>query len=357
MTTDNDEPKACPPPSPDEGSGEGVPGAGFSVVPAGSGSRTRRISHDQYFKSLITQYPRQALALFDPARFASLDDSVVITPLRQELPPDRLGERFFELDIPLEVRWPDGSRETMVILIEQQTIPSRFRIKKLLMYYVKLSEVLHTDIITPIVIFLRDGRDIPVRLDMGPLDRRHAFFDYIPVILPRWKAIDHLGTDNVVEQVLLTTMSRKNQDKVFILGQAIKALLRLEKNIDNQLNFERFIRTYAPLDAEEERRYNKIYAKEVAHMMSVREELISSVREELEARGRLIGREEGIQIGEKLGAVNGQRQTLARQLARRFGPLDPATERRLAEAGAEQLDYWTDAILTAGSLEEVFRLQ
>ena len=355
MTTDNDGPKACPPPSPGEGLGEGIPGAGFSVVPASSGSRTRRISHDQYFKSLITQYPRQALALFDPARFASLDDSVVITPLRQELPPDRLGERFFELDIPLEVRWPDGSRETMVILIEHQTIPSRFRIKKLLTYYVNLSEVLHTDIITPIVIFLRDGRDIPVRLDMGPLDRRHAFFDYIPVILPRWRAIEHLGTDNVVEQVLLTTMSRKDQDKVFILGQAIKALLRLEKNI--QLNFERFIRTYAPLDAEEERRYNEIYSDEVAHMMSVREEVISSVREELEARGRLIGREEGIQIGEKLGAVNGQRQTLARQLARRFGPLDPATERRLAEAGAEQLDYWTDAILTAGSLEEVFRLQ
>ena len=193
MTTDNDEPQQYPPPTPGDVASEDTPGAGFSVVPASSGSRTRRISHDQYFKSLITQYPRQALALFDPARFASLDDSVVITPLRQELPPDRLGERFFELDIPLEVRWPDGSRETMVILIEHQTIPSRFRIKKLLTYYVNLSEVLHTDIITPIVIFLRDGRDIPVRLDMGPLDRRHAFFDYIPVILPRWKAIDHLG--------------------------------------------------------------------------------------------------------------------------------------------------------------------
>ena len=170
MTTDNDGPKACPPPSPGEGLGEGIPGAGFSVVPASSGSRTRRISHDQYFKSLITQYPRQALALFDPARFASLDDSVVITPLRQELPPDRLGERFFELDIPLEVRWPDGSRETMVILIEHQTIPSRFRIKKLLTYYVNLSEVLHTDIITPIVIFLRDGH-VVAQLDEPDRDR------------------------------------------------------------------------------------------------------------------------------------------------------------------------------------------
>ena len=115
-----------------------------------------------------------------------------------------------------------------------------------------------------------------------------------------------------------------------MMRQAIKALLRLEKNIDNQLNFERFIRTYAPLDAEEECRYNETYADEVAHMMSVREEVISSVREELErkgeARGRLIGREEG----REEGRGDGQRHTLARPLARRFGLLDAGSVRRLA---------------------------
>ena len=138
-----------------------------------------------------------------------------------------------------------------------------------------------------------------------------------------------------------------------MMRQAIKALLRLEKNIDNQLNFERFIRTYAPLDAEEECRYNETYADEVAHMMSVREEVISSVREELErkgeARGRLIGREEG----REEGRGDGQRHTLAR----RFGPLDAETTKRLAAGTPEQMDHWTDALLTAGSLEEVFRLQ
>ena len=142
-----------------------------------------------------------------------------------------------------------------------------------------------------------------------------------------------------------------------MMRQAIKALLRLEKNIDNQLNFERFIRTYAPLDAEEERRYNETYADEVARMMSVREEVISSVREELErkgeARGRLIGREEG----REEGRGDGQRHTLARLLARRFGPLDAETAKRLAAGTPEQMDHWTDALLTAGSLEEVFRLQ
>lgn len=81
--------------------------------------RRKHHSHDQYFKSLIIQYPREAIRLFDPKRGALLDDSVVITPIRQELPADRLGERFHELDVPLEIRWPDGRRKAIIIMIEQ----------------------------------------------------------------------------------------------------------------------------------------------------------------------------------------------------------------------------------------------
>ena len=54
---------------------------------------------------------------------------------------------------------------------------------------------------------------------------------------------------------------------------------------------------------------------------------------------------------------DGQRHTLARLLARRFGPLDAETTKRLAAGTPEQMGHWTDALLTAGSLEEVFRLQ
>jgi conserved hypothetical cytosolic protein len=48
---------------------------------------------------------------------------------------------------------------------------------------------------------------------------------------------------------------------------------------------------------------------------------------------------------------------VARQLARRFGPLNPDVEARLASATKDELDYWADALLTARSLDEVFRLQ
>lgn len=60
-------------------------------------------SHDQNFKNLIIDYPRQALAFFAPTEAASLPTDVKITYIRQELPKDRLGDRFFEMDVPLLV--------------------------------------------------------------------------------------------------------------------------------------------------------------------------------------------------------------------------------------------------------------
>ena len=118
---------------------------------------------------------------------------------------------------------------------------------------------------------------------------------------------------------LLTTMSSKRQDRVDIVGKAVRNLIRLEKDIDNVLNFEKFIRAYAQLDAEEERRYKETYAQEDAHMMSVREELErkSELRGERrgERRGRRIGRAEGREEGGRQNA----RQTLVSLLTAKFG--------------------------------------
>lgn len=72
--------------------------------------------------------------------------------------------------------------------------------------------------------------------------------------------------------------------------------------------------------------------------------------EEGRAEGRAEGREEGREEGrrEALAAV------LMKQLTRKFGPLPPDIPARIGEAGAEQLERWTDRILDAGTLAEVF---
>jgi len=71
-------------------------------------------------------------------------------------------------------------------------------------------------------------------------------------------------------------------------------------------------------------------------------------------QGRKEGLSEGHKKGLKEGRAEGQRSVLAKQLRLKFGPLDSAAEARLADATPAQLDRWTERVLTAGSLEQIW---
>lgn len=64
------------------------------------------MDHDQNFKNLILDYPRQALAFFAPDETADVLDDARVVPIRQEQLKERLGDRFRELDVPLLVCRP-----------------------------------------------------------------------------------------------------------------------------------------------------------------------------------------------------------------------------------------------------------
>ena len=59
--------------------------------------------------------------------------------------------------------------------------------------------------------------------------------------------------------------------------------------------------------------------------------------------------------GEIKGKLEGEAAVLARLLNKRFGPLDDSTRARLNTATLEQLEHWTDRILDATSVDQVFR--
>lgn len=64
--------------------------------------------------------------------------------------------------------------------------------------------------------------------------------------------------------------------------------------------------------------------------------------------------QKGIQQGRMEGRMEGEFRVLSRQLTRRFGELPVWAEDRLAKATESELEAWTDAVLTAATLEEVF---
>lgn len=71
--------------------------------------------------------------------------------------------------------------------------------------------------------------------------------------------------------------------------------------------------------------------------------------------------EEGLMTGAELlrkegrveGEARGRAETLLRLLRKRFGALSPAQETRLRMATTDELDAWTDLVLTATSLDEL----
>ena len=119
------------------------------------------VSHDQNFKNLILDYPREALALFATDEAPSPDDEVEITPLRQEQLKERLGDRFRELDVPLLVEWTDGRRDAILFMLEEETQARKFSPLRLLGYCADLAELCATDRIVP-------RGDLPGRRRVGP---------------------------------------------------------------------------------------------------------------------------------------------------------------------------------------------
>jgi hypothetical protein len=65
------------------------------------------------------------------------------------------------------------------------------------------------------------------------------------------------------------------------------------------------------------------------------------------------GRAEGVATGRAEGAAS----VLAKLMALKFGALDLATAERLRSASTAELERWAEHLLTASSLEDVFRTE
>ncbi|AQR66772.1 hypothetical protein BXU06_09105 [Aquaspirillum sp. LM1] len=78
-----------------------------------------------------------------------------------------------------------------------------------------------------------------------------------------------------------------------------------------------------------------------------------------EQRGKLVGWKEGRQEGRLEGRLEGEQtgeaRLLQRLLTRRFGALPADCVARIRAASPEQLERWSDRVLDAHSLTEVFQ--
>lgn len=296
------------------------------------------LSHDQNFKNLILDYSRQALEFFAAAEAQHLDEQARITPIRQEQLKNRLGDRFHELDVPLLVEWPDGRRAALLFVLEEETNPSRFSIHRLAHYCLELSEMYGTERVVPVVIFLRETRNVPEHLQLGGDQLTYLSFSYLKCELAKLDASRYLHSDNLVARLNLPNMRWSQEQKVDIYASAVNGLLTLEPDPEMQLKYIDFIDIYTAMDDNQMHEYQTRYPQENQKMATLTERLLN----------------EGMQQGIQQGVQQGEQNLLQRQLARRFGPLDRQTTQRLQQASAQELECWADNILDAKTLSEVF---
>jgi hypothetical protein len=317
--------------------------------------------HDQNFKNLILDYPRQAVAFFAAEEAPADLAAARIVPLRQEQLQERLGERFRELDVPLLVEWPDGRRAGVLFVIEEETQTSRFSIHRLAHYCLDLAEMLETDRIVPVVIFLRTGTR-PESLRLGGENHAYLDFRYLACDLPRLAAQDHLHSDNLVVRLNLPNMAHPRELRLDVYAAALSGLATLEKDPNRQSKYADFIDYYASLSDDEVARYNAEYLNERGELMGLAQQLRQEGRQEgrLEGRqegrleGKLEGKQEGKQEGRQEGRLEEASRIVRRLLMLRFGALPDWADVRLRQANTADLECWADRILEAPSLEAVF---
>jgi hypothetical protein len=293
------------------------------------------MSHDQNFKNLIIDYPQQAVQFFAADETAHVDQGVRIIPIREEQLKERLGDRFRELDTPLLVEWPDGRREALLLVLEEETDTSKFSIHRLAHYCLDLAELFKTDRVVPVAIFLRQGQR-PEELILGGDRHRYLAFRYLACALADLPWQDWRDSDNIVARLNLPNMRYDHpNERVAVYALALRGLVQLEPDPEKRLKYVDFVDIYADLTDAEREQYEREYPEETKTMQS----FSTRMREE--------GKQIGIQIGEAA--------MLLLLLEDKFGPVPEQVRAQVEAANPESLLRWSRRVLRAESIEDVFR--
>jgi hypothetical protein len=95
-----------------------------------------------------------------------------------------------------------------------------------------------------------------------------------------------------------------------------------------------------------EQRHDTLFKETFSKPENARAEAIMTLAEQLEDRGE--------QRGLAKGRVEGARSVLLKLLALKFTAVNPEFEERIAHAREADLQQWSERILSASSLDEVF---
>lgn len=310
-------------------------------------------AHPGMVASLLRLLGRRGIGPLDLATLERVQDGFV---------SERLDAR--QTDLLWRVRRPDGS--PVYLLIEVQSRPDRFMALRMLAYVALIaqdlaaSEKLTPDgripEVIPLVVYTGDRRwGHPAEVaecfaGTGPHRPRMRF----RLVDQRRYPPDRLRrAPGPVGALFLLECHRTPAE----LEQGVRLLVRrLAAPEDGPLRRAFLVWLQAVLlpgrDIPEEEIPSLLDLQELRSMLETR---VREWNRQLRAEGRREGRKEGRREGKAEGRGDGEAAVLVRQLETRFGPLDEIVRARVRRATSEQRLAWATRVLTAGSLDEVFR--
>ena len=286
-------------------------------------------SHDQNFKNLFLDFPREALAWILPQTLQKWGVIRHIEFVRQEPKKRKLSDAHLNLDMPILFSFEQ--QQVLLWLVEFQEDKAKFSIYTLLRYTTDLMEAYPQALVIPTVLFTDRTvwrKDVLRHLDSTFENRNFLHFEYVFVKLFDLAARDYYHYANPVVKILLPKMHYAPKERWEVIRQAYMGLFEL---VSLQL-FEKycdFIDVYAQVRKEErETIYQEIQEHQETLMIAqlLKEEGKQQGLQEGKQQGLQEGKQQGLQEGKQQGLQEGKQQgiregnirLLSRQLAKKY---------------------------------------
>ncbi len=309
------------------------------------------MKHDQLWKDVLWTFFREFLELFFP-NVADHIDFDHLRLLAKELFTDIPQGLRREPDILVEASTKTGEVELLLIHIEVQAKRERDVPFRMWEYY-SLLRLRKRHPVLPIVVYLSSGTGgvVKERYSESLFGEGVLTFEYTAIALPDPSEEEYFDRDNVLAPALSALMRSNEEDRVTRKLKAYERLARLRMDEAKRSLLFNVVNQYIPLAQSEKfvlvRRMKQTESKEVI-------ELLTEWEEEAMKKGVSQGVSKGIIQGMEQGLTRGKRETLLRQMKRKFGDLPENVIICLQNVDkAEVLDELADRVLDAKSLEEM----
>jgi hypothetical protein len=303
-------------------------------------------SHDQNFKNIIVENPRDAITFALPASSDYFQHEPEIIPIREETLKTFLSDSFLETDVPLLVKF---DKIGFIFLIEHKHDPYSFSIYHLDRYVGFLQDQYDCDVI-PIVYFPKASarmRKLKREIKSEFMGKRYHYFTYEAVFLKDMLAENYLESPNIIARLMLPFM-RYSKAKLFeVLDSAISGVFAFVDSTKGlrQGKYLDFLFQYFKLGKKEwemYRAYKQTQSQEEVEKVKV----ISTIL-----------KEEGWQEGWEKGKVQEGQDLLLRLLPKKLGPIPPGIERTIrALTNLERIHAIVEDLLEIDDWQELERL-